>query len=149
MSVSSENGTPIKLKFVTEIRDGTRKENIAFETKGVYFRKNEATYLTFEEERPKEAGRVKTVVKISDGGVLILRSGAVKMRQSYIKKETTYGLYQSEMGQLEMETYTNNLTYDWLHKTKKGKLYLTYQLKMQGQEAGRYTITILFKEEQK
>lgn len=145
MSEQSQAGTPIQLKFVTEISDRGRKENVAFEANGLYYIKGNSTYLSFHE--PHQAGDVKTIIKINDSDVLILRSGAVKMRQLYKKKEETKGTYQNQAGTFEMKTKTNTIEYRWYKGSRKGKLFLSYLLTLHGEAAGRYTITILFRED--
>lgn len=144
MSAVSQNGTPIQLKFVTEIKDGLRKENVAFDANGLYYIKGNSTYLAFEEKQ--EIGPVKTIIKISDSEVLILRSGSVKMRQVYRKNEVTNGSYENEMGTFLVTTKTNNIEYKWYKNSQKGSLFLTYELSLQGEKSGLYAITINFKE---
>ncbi|WP_028400615.1 DUF1934 domain-containing protein [Ectobacillus panaciterrae] len=140
-------GVPIQLKFVTQIRDGARKETIAFDTNGLYYEKGQSTYLTFQE--PNEQGEVNTVVKIQGTDVLIMRSGAVSMRQTHKKGQQTNGMYTSELGAFALQTKTDNVLFEWSEKTKKGRLFLTYALLLNGSDAGRYAITITFKEEKK
>ncbi len=141
------NGVPVHVKFVTQIRDGARKETIAFDTNGLYYEKGQSTYLTFEE--PNEQGQVRTIVKIQDEVVRIMRSGALSMRQMHVKGEKTEGVYESALGTFRLETKTDNVQLEWSEKTRKGQLFLTYALLLNGSDAGRYTITIQFKEETK
>ncbi|MFD3446749.1 DUF1934 domain-containing protein [Microbacteriaceae bacterium 4G12] len=140
-------GLPIQIRFVTEIREGTRKETIAFDTNGLYYEKGQSTYVTFQE--PNEQGAINTIMKIRGDEVLIMRSGAVSMRQTHKKGELTNGTYNSELGTFSLETKTDNVLFEWSDKRKKGRLFLTYALRLNSSEAGRYTITITFKEEQK
>ncbi|MCH1626189.1 DUF1934 domain-containing protein [Ferdinandcohnia quinoae] len=144
MSAFSQNGTPIQIKFVTEIKDGLRKENVAFDTNGLYYIKGSSTYLSFEELQ--EVGPVKTIIKITDSDVLILRSGAAKMRQLYRKNEEIIGTFQNQMGTFEMTTKTNNIEYKYYKNSRKGTLFLSYELSLQGEKSGRYAISITFKE---
>ncbi|MFX3625187.1 MAG: DUF1934 domain-containing protein [Ectobacillus sp.] len=139
-------GVPVTLKFVTQIREGTRKETIAFETNGLYYEKGQSTYLTFLE--PNEQGEVKTVIKVQRDDVLIMRSGAVSMRQTHKKGQWTNGTYTSELGSFPLQAKTDNVLFEWSDKRKKGQLFLTYALLLGGSDAGRYTITIHFKEGQ-
>ena len=143
MSTVPQQGIPIEVKFVTEIRDGLKKENVAFETNGLYYLKGNHTYLSFEE--PEEVGHAKTTVKIAKDEVLILRSGSVKMRQVFRKKETTIGSYQNQLGSFQLMTKTNNVEYKWFDSSKKGSLFLTYELTLQGEHSGRYAIHMQFK----
>jgi uncharacterized beta-barrel protein YwiB (DUF1934 family) len=142
---NDQKGLPIIVKFVTEIRDGSRKETVAFNANGLYYEKGKSRYLAFQE--PHEQGEVKTIVKMQDSEVLIMRSGVVSMRQVYKKGQWTQGMYQNALGQFSMDTKTDNVLVQWSEKKKKGSLFVTYQLLLQGNEAGRYTITIDFKED--
>jgi uncharacterized beta-barrel protein YwiB (DUF1934 family) len=145
LSVTADTGTPVQLKFVTEINDQNQKQTVAFHANGQYYIKGNHTYLTFIE--PNELGEVKTIVKIKESEVLILRSGAVKMRQQFRKGELAIGSYQSQAGNMEMLTKTNDIEYKFYDKSQKGKLFLAYTLVLQGEPTGRYSITITFKEE--
>lgn len=137
-------GLPVHVHFVTEIREGARKETVAFEANGQYYAKGQGTYVTFQE--PNEQGEVKTIIKIQDEQVLIMRSGAVSMRQTHVKGEWTTGTYTSELGTFALQTKTDNVLFKWSDEKKKGQLFLTYALLLSEQEAGRYTITINLKE---
>ena len=137
-------GLPVHVHFVTEIREGARKETVAFEANGQYYVKGQGTYVTFQ--GPNEQGEVKTIIKIQDEQVLIMRSGAVSMRQTHVKGEWTTGTYTSELGTFALQTKTDNVLFKWSDEKKKGQLFLTYALLLSEQEAGRYTITINLKE---
>ncbi|HHY2674991.1 DUF1934 domain-containing protein [Bacillus clarus] len=137
-------GLPVHVHFVTEIREGARKETVAFEVNGQYYVKGQGTYVTFQE--PNEQGEVKTIIKIQDEQVLIMRSGAISMRQTHVKGEWTTGTYTSELGTFALQTKTDNVLFKWSDEKKKGQLFLTYALLLSEQEAGRYTITINLKE---
>ncbi|ABS24065.1 Domain of unknown function DUF1934 [Bacillus cytotoxicus NVH 391-98] len=137
-------GLPVDVHFVTEIREGARKETVAFQANGQYYVKGESTYVTFQE--PNEQGEVRTIIKIQDGQVLIMRSGVVSMRQTHVKGEWTTGTYKSELGTFALQTKTDNVLFKWSDEKKKGQLFLAYALLLSEQEAGRYTITINLKE---
>ena len=136
-------GLPVHVHFVTEIREGARKETVAFEANGQYYVKGQGTYVAFQE--PNEQGEVKTIIKIQDEQVLIMRSGAVSMRQTHVKGEWTTGTYTSELGTFALQTKTDNVLLNGRMKRKRTTL-LTYALLLSEQEAGRYTITINLKE---
>ncbi|WP_027408059.1 DUF1934 domain-containing protein [Anoxybacteroides tepidamans] len=139
------SGTPIRLKHVTDIRDGNRKETIVFEADGLYYVKGDVSYLTFEESQ--EIGKVKTIVKIAQDEVTVLRSGAVHMRHVFRKNAETEGNYRTPFGAWAMKTKTNNIEYCYNEKTKKGQLFLSYILQMQNERVGRHAVTITFREE--
>ena len=143
MSITSSTGKSIHVKVVTDIRDGHRKETNSFEAKGMYYEKENAVYVTYKEQQ--EMGDIQTIVKIGKEEVIVTRSGAVKMKQQFRKKERTSTNYTSPYGPLHMETFTHNFEYKQLRT--KGTLFVTYDLHLQGQQAGKYALTISFKEE--
>lgn len=74
--------TPITLHVKSVIEDDGNDEVIEFRTTGFYYVKQQKVYLSYYEEH--DLGKVKTIVKVSEGEVLIMRSGAVKMNQRFI-----------------------------------------------------------------
>jgi uncharacterized beta-barrel protein YwiB (DUF1934 family) len=143
VSIASSTGKSIDIKVVTDIRDGQRKETNSFQAQGMYYEKENAVYVTYKEQQ--DMGDINTIVKIAEGEVTVTRSGAVKMKQHFRKKEKTSTPYQSPYGPLYMETFTHNFEYK--RSQTKGTLFVTYDLYLQGEKAGKYALTISFKEE--
>lgn len=139
------NGTPILLKQVTEIRDGLRKETVVVEANGLYYIKGDTVYLTFDEQY--EGRTVKNVVKIHEDEVVVLRSGAVRMRHTFRKHKETVGVYENDMARWSLKTKTDEVRYQYNEKAKKGQLFFSYILQLAERDAGRYKVTILFREE--
>jgi uncharacterized beta-barrel protein YwiB (DUF1934 family) len=48
---------------------------------------------------------------------------------------------------MDLLTFAHNIEYKQM--TQKGRLFLTYDLEVQGQPTGKYALTITFKEEKK
>ncbi|MFC3886380.1 DUF1934 domain-containing protein [Bacillus songklensis] len=143
MSIASSTGKSIHVKVVTDIRDGHRKETNSFQAQGMYYEKENAVYVTYKEQQ--DMGDINTIVKIAEGEVIVTRSGAVKMKQQFRKKERTSTPYKSQYGPLHMETFTHNFEYKRFQT--KGTLFVTYDLYLQGEKAGKYALTISFKEQ--
>lgn len=139
------NGTPIRIKQVTEIRDGSRKETVAFETNGLYYIKGDTVYLLFEELY--EGQTVKNVLKIHGEEVVVLRSGAVQMRHTFRKREETVGTYETSAARWSLKTKTDEVRYKYNEKAKKGQLFFAYILHLAEHYVGRHTVTIIFREE--
>lgn len=142
---NSTKGKRIKVTFVSEVREGSKKEITSFETIGLYYIKDKVAYLSYDEEH--EDGKVRNIVKIKDQEVLITRSGPVSMRQFFKNKEVTSGTYKSQYANLLMETKTDNIEYRWNEKNPRGQLFIAYSLKVNGEGSRRHTITIKFREE--
>lgn len=135
------------IKQVTEIQDGRRKETVKLESDGKLYIKDQATIIAFEENL-EHVGNVKTMIKIKEDEVLVMRTGAVSMRQVFRKGEETVGEYKSQAGKMQMRTKTEVANYQYQQKNNKGKIVLAYRLNLQGEDVGRYRITLSFKEGQ-
>ncbi|HHY73812.1 MAG TPA: DUF1934 domain-containing protein [Bacillus bacterium] len=134
---------PIRLKLVTEIRDGAgRKELLTTKVEGTLYSKEDATFLAYK-EMMENVGEISNIIKIKTDEVTIIRSGGVSMRHTYKKGATTSGHYQSPYGMMEMVTKTENVDYTYSTKSQKAKLVLSYQLQMQGEWVGRHRLTFL------
>lgn len=143
MAEKDSTKIPIKVKFVTEIRDQAgRKELLATEADGTLYSKEEATFLAYK-EMMENVGQISNIIKIKNNEVTIMRSGGVSMRHTYIKGATTSGAYQSPFGMMEMVTKTENVDFTYHTNSRKAKLFLSFQLQMQGEWVGRHRLTFL------
>ncbi|OEH93239.1 DUF1934 domain-containing protein [Bacillus solimangrovi] len=135
----------IDVRLVTEIRDAGRHETIVIESSGMKYKKNDSLFLSFEENL-EGIDKVKTIMKLTENELFIMRSGGVTMRQNFRVGELLAGSYQSPYGTMAMETKTERIHYQFNDKKREGKLDLAYRLKMQAEEAGRYRLTLTYKE---
>ncbi|MBM7704094.1 DUF1934 family protein [Metabacillus iocasae] len=142
MDYASSEKKAVQIRIVTDIRDGHRKETTAMSAKGMYYKKGETIYLAYKEKQ--EVGEIQTIVKVSEQEVSVTRSGAVKMKQVFRKRELSESTYISPFGRMDMKTLAHNIEYKQMNK--KGRLFMTYDLHMQGDYAGNYALTITFKE---
>ncbi|TYR80208.1 DUF1934 domain-containing protein [Priestia megaterium] len=145
MRNASTTKKPVSIRVVTEIRDGHLKETTSVEATGMYYEKGETIYLTYTEHQ-KEVGDIQTMLRIGKEEVSINRTGAVKMKQSFRKKVKLEGTYISPYGRMDLLTFAHNIEYKQMNR--RGRLFLTYDLNLQGQAVGQYAVTITFKEEQ-
>ncbi|MDE3840357.1 DUF1934 domain-containing protein [Bacillus methanolicus] len=134
---------PVKIKIKTEIHQDGNKETFELITFGRYYQKGESSFLQYEEVL--EEGRINTTVKISGQEVLILRSGAVKMRMRFQEQKTFAGTYETPYGVLQTSASTKRINQSLYNNT--GSLELVYDLQMQGQDSGTYHMTIRYEEE--
>jgi uncharacterized beta-barrel protein YwiB (DUF1934 family) len=124
---------------------GDEAEKHHTNTDGMLIHKGEATYLQYKEEI-EGAGSVNNVIKITNDGILIIRSGSVSMKQKFLIGQTTKGMYDSPYGQLWMETKTDKMNFRYNQQKKEGDLLLSYGLVLQGEDTGKHTIKISFQE---
>ncbi|MFB7637459.1 DUF1934 domain-containing protein [Peribacillus butanolivorans] len=145
MSLHDIDKHNIKVTLQTKIRHGSETETYELVTFGTKMYKGSDLYLQYTEEN--EAGKTQTTIKHKTNDTILLRNGAIKMRQLFRLQEATNGHYESIYGRLGLLTTTKKIHHQWDEQKKEGKLVLHYRLHMQGSEPGQYEMTISYKEE--
>jgi len=145
--MKEKSGIPVSIEFQTVIKDNRGRETVKFDTNGLYYKKDEFTYLLFEEKH--EDRKVKATMKIGQGEVTIIRNGGVTMRHVYRINETTEGSYGNELGMWVTKAHTKKMQFLITEGPLKGILQLGYKLYVGDESAGSYTITVNIEEELK
>lgn len=145
MSLQDINKHAITVRVQTKITFGKDTERHSIKSSGWKFSKGGSQYVQFIEEN--EAGSIQTTIKCKNDEILLLRNGAVKMRQLFRTMETTNGHYESIYGALELLTRTDSIEHLWDEKTGAGSLKLVYMMQMQGADPGRYEMIVSYKED--
>nr|WP_225435218.1 DUF1934 domain-containing protein [Bacillus aerolatus] len=145
MAQNPQAHIPVSIQLTTSIEHEGEKENFELMLSGEFYEKNSSFFLKYDEVQ--EEGTVQTIVKFSEKGAVILRSGAVNMRLPFHMQEQLNGSYTSPHGTLAMTTQTQKLFYNHTYNesTLEGTFQLDYQLLMQGAPVGNYTLEIIFK----
>lgn len=138
---------PSSLTPTTLSQESAEPETYELITFGQYQETQTATYLRYQEAL--EVGTVNTTVKITNDEMLILRSGALKMRMVFRPGKPVSGTYHSPHGYMEIVTEAQNFTHDYNNKSNKGHITLKYDLSMQETLAGTYHLDIKYEEERK
>lgn len=128
----------------TVCHDQGEEEHIEFSTTGEFLKKEQAFYLTYQESQ--EVGNIKTVMKISGGHLLLIRSGAVRSRQLFQKGKKTYTYYETPYGSLRLAAETKRFRWH-TDGEKHGTLNLEYLLEIEGDQAHLHRLAIQFKKE--
>jgi uncharacterized beta-barrel protein YwiB (DUF1934 family) len=147
VSIGPADQIPVKVTVNTAIYSGSEKETFELTTFGRYYKKANTSYLQYDEVT--EEGDVHTTVKISGSEVLILRSGAIKMRLPFLLNKKTPGNYKTPYGLLETSQLTKRLNTIFNEESQEGQVDLLYEMAIQGSNAGTYHMTITYKEEGK
>ncbi|WLR55272.1 DUF1934 domain-containing protein [Mesobacillus subterraneus] len=147
MSSKPADQISVKVTVKTAIYSGKEKETFELTTFDRYYKKANSSYLQYDEVM--EEGDVHTTVKISGDEVLILRSGAIKMRLLFLLNKKTPGNYQTQYGLLQTSALTKRLDTDFNETKQEGYVDLLYDMAIQGATAGTYHLTINYKEEGK
>lgn len=147
MSNSPADQIPVKIKVHTMIENGGEKETFELTTFGRYYVKNESAYLQYEEST--EEGPMKTTMKLTDNGILLMRSGSIKMRMQLEEQMKHRGIYTTPFGELQIMTDTKELQHRWNSESSIGTIEVLYHLSIQGSKAGTYKLQIVFEEEKR
>lgn len=117
----------------------TDKETLEIRTTGELTRKGNTPYIVYEEVQDEKA--VKTTMKLSNESALIMRSGGIKMRLPFLKGELQVGSYDSGYGMMMITTKTKHLHFE------DGHFQVEYELLINEEVAGTYTIELTYTEE--
>ncbi|MDQ0162649.1 DUF1934 domain-containing protein [Bacillus alveayuensis] len=140
-----QRNIPVHINVHNEMAQGNEKEKFEFYTTGQYYTKDKYIYLSYLEEQ--DFGQIKTLLKISDEEVLLIRSGAINMRQRFKENVETVTNYETPYGMMRLVTHTKSLLWSSYEEPKRGTLKLEYHLDI-GQEQHVHRLTIEYKEEQ-
>ena len=136
---------PVKITLKTKVIQDQINESYEFIVFGRYYEKENASYLIYDEIL--ENGTIHTTVKIKDDQVLIIRKGAINMRQTFKKDHLMSGTFETGLGTFILTTNTRRLDFNWDEVQKKGILNINYQLIMEQVDVGTYHLSFTFKEE--
>jgi uncharacterized beta-barrel protein YwiB (DUF1934 family) len=137
--------TPVAIKLTTEIREHGNIEKIVVEESGSFIQKGTTSVLNFVEQNENNEA-IHSLITIQPDKVSVKRSGAVDMYQVFKKKQKTENVYRHAYGTILMETHTDQLTYQQ-QQTKKGQLFISYQVTLNGKQTRRHRLTLTFEEE--
>lgn len=136
---------PVVIDLLSNVENGSDEETTHNRVKGSLHLKGQTTYIKYEELTEDEE-KVRNVLKIYADEVTILRSGPVSMHQRFQQGRATEGHYGTPFGTMHMKTVTERLDYEWRPSEGTGEIGLTYQLKMQGNDLGRVTLSFTIRE---
>jgi uncharacterized beta-barrel protein YwiB (DUF1934 family) len=117
---------------LTTVNDG--QEHVV-DTDGEAYMRGGHTYIRYKETSPDLAG-VTTIVKLSVGGIAVLRQGAVRAEQRFAPNGLAVGYYETAQGSFPLETRTGRLEVRFADGV--GTAAWEYELWVGGTEAGRF-----------
>ena len=136
----------VMVRLKTHIQYDDDEENIELITFGTLHHMPNATYIRYI-EHVENNGKINTTVKYDGDEMLIIRSGAVKMKQLYKIGTETSGSYDSIHGTLDLTTRTNKLEHTIHPETNEETFHVSYNLFLQHENVGNYSLTLTVKEE--
>ncbi|ASB86970.1 DUF1934 family protein [Bacillus sonorensis] len=133
--------TPVKIHVKSVIQEGSDLETIEFRTTGFYYMKKDKVYLSYHEEH--EAGKVKTIVKASENEVLVMRSGAIEMKQRFIRGSRTVTHYKMPFGRLELGVNTKDISVN--HQPLNGNINIVYDMLVSDDQKHLHKMSISYR----
>ncbi|MFB1049670.1 DUF1934 domain-containing protein [Paraliobacillus sp. JSM ZJ581] len=136
---------PVSIRLVTEIKELGEKAVTVVEESGSFMQRGNIAVLRFEEQQ-EEQEKIDSLITIYNDKVSIKRTGTIDMHQQFKKKQWTENVYRHAFGTIHMETHTDQITYQELKHNQKGKLFISYTTKINGEGNRRHRLTLTFKE---
>jgi uncharacterized beta-barrel protein YwiB (DUF1934 family) len=136
----------VHITLRTAITDQGETEKNELIHSGHYYRNNTFDVLKFD-EKMEDGAIVRNLITLQKQKASIKRSGAVSMNQKFHENKITENVYHHPHGTIHMETFTDSIRYQPLDEVKNGKLTISYQVKLNGQENRKHELTLTFKEE--
>lgn len=138
----------VKLRFQTKINHDGHTDSYEFTTRGELFHKGSQDYLRFEEDL-SDTNSVQTTMKWDGRELMLIRQGAILMRQGFIAGEETLGRYVTTEASWETKAVTDKLSVQWPSGKSRGRIKLIYTFMLQGQETGTHEIRLTLEEDTK
>ncbi|WP_309122439.1 DUF1934 domain-containing protein [Paenibacillus sp.] len=121
---------------LTTVNDG-RKSIV--DTDGAAYLRGGHTYIRYQETSADLAG-VTTTVKLEEGGVSVIRQGAVRAEQRFVPNGIAVGYYETAHGSFPLETKTGAISVRF--EGGVGVASWSYELWVGGAEAGRFQVNL-------
>jgi len=121
---------------LTTVNDGRKT---VVDTDGEAYLRGGHTYIRYKETSADLAG-VTTTVKLGDGGVAVLRQGAVRAEQRFVPNGFAVGYYETAHGSFPLETKTGRI--DVRFESGVGAASWEYELTVGGAEAGKFQVNL-------
>ncbi len=118
----------IRLKG-TQIGSSGEKTNVEHQAHGQYYWKNNIAYISYYEAD----GQTKTLLKLEEGALHIVRRGAISHEQLFAKGRKSAGAYRLKGASFKMEVLTTKLKIEHRAALAAGNVFLRYKLFLNGQ----------------
>ncbi|KGP74174.1 DUF1934 domain-containing protein [Pontibacillus yanchengensis] len=142
----SDERTPIQVKLVTEIKNQDQTDEIVVEESGDFIHKGNAYILRFTEHHDEEQP-IDNLVTIHPDKVIVRRTGPVRMNQVFRENAITENVYYHPYGKFHMQTTTKSISLEESSDQIKGKLMISYDLEMNGQDKQGHRLSLRYNEE--
>lgn len=138
-------GIDVLIRLASTINDGNQQEVNQFETNGKLYLKDDEIYLRYKEGI--DLGNTWTTIKWNPkqlDTVKIVRQGDIRAEQIFHKDFVHETFYYNTHGRFAMKTITRDIHIGG--NDQQGDIKLVYQLFLNEQNAGEFSININFTE---
>ena len=132
---------PVRIKLESEWDEERAEQQFS----GQLYRKGTAIYVQYMEE-DEQAGLTRTLVKLAEREIKIIRRGQVEAEQTFSVHEERRGHYRTELGTLPVVTRTLHMNVRMVNGS--GEAEWSYQLWIAEEAAGTFNLKLTIQEEQ-
>ena len=130
---------------------GTQRDALGEETRielitaGHYYEKNGVQYLVYQDTEVSGLEGTKTMLKVYDQYVVLVRMGSVKQRQEFRLGTKSISTYETPYVTMEMGILTKNM--ELALRVPAKNIHIRYELEINGQWQSTNTLSISVREE--
>ncbi|MCQ4088921.1 DUF1934 domain-containing protein [Saccharibacillus sp. JS10] len=121
------------------------EETVEQSLTGQVFQKDKSLYIRYEEPGASGAESIRTLVKVTQDELKVIRHGEVESEQSFRKGEALSGFYRSPYTRFAMIAHTRELGVDMQGFT--GKIHWEYELEVHDVISGNFAVSLTIQEE--
>ncbi|WP_439443526.1 DUF1934 domain-containing protein [Listeria aquatica] len=137
---------PVRIQITNLVRQMDALEKTEITVPGVFYRDEGNIYLHYEEQHVE--GKIRSVLKVSETELLLLRNGAVNMRLHFFKdKSKSTASVESGAGKFLFESELVSYNEVFNQDTAQGEVAFQYDLLSAGTYVGSYEVTMRIEED--
>ena len=119
------------VKVVGLQKDMFGEENrIEMVSVGKHYEKNGVNYIVYEDSEASGLLGTKTLLKVGEDSVTLVRRGSLMQEQYFAKDELSSGEYRTPFGRMKLAVFTNKLEIDY--GSVSGRINIEYVLSING-----------------
>ena len=132
-----------KVSFYMHAKKGDDITETSYETQGTLFKKNNKSYLFFEESNLEDNSKTKCRFEFDDEKIRIRRDGQIIIEQTYTTQKKMPGYIKTPYGELPtlVKTHRYQIIND---KETKLVIGLAYDLFISEEKSGKYELKVQF-----
>lgn len=116
-------------------------------TAGHYYEKNGVQYIVYKDSEVSGLEDTKTMIKVYDQHVVLVRMGSVKQHQEFRLDTKSFSTYVTPYVTMDMGILTQDIDLDLGASVKN--IHIRYELEINGQWQSTNTLSISVREENK